>query len=251
MTLIIALIVPLIFGFLAKVMPYKASPSIVQQDFGSLKNKYQKWEFLSIIILFIFIPATTYVFRELFTSLYHLLSEKDEQIVFKIDPDKNLWFLPACILSFALIGYPMNFVYKIMLGNNYDDYLIFTNLKHGFDGMRVLRYISITFGILTTIILVLMSDYSIKIYPDKIIQDDFITLGQNTYGFNQIKSISFVQNIETKQGLEPDPYYVIKYNDNRYWNTNTGLKGTSRLKEITHFLSIKSNKPIDTLISLP
>jgi hypothetical protein len=247
MTWTIALIVPLILGILAKIMPYKAPHYVGNQDFALLKAQYQKWEFFSIVILFTILPAMTYAFGKLFVSMYHLFSDGDPNIVFNIVPNHLMWCLPGCILAFALIGYPLDFIYRFILRDRYEDYLIFTNLKHGFDGMRLLRPLSWILGTVAIILIILMSDYSIKIYPDKLIQNDFVGFDKKTYQFDQIKSISFIQNLKTEKGLEPNPYYLIRFNDNSFWNTNTGIKDTKKLVETVEFLARKSNKYIDTL----
>lgn len=249
MTWTVSLIAPIILGLLTLLFPFKALENKNNLDFATLKERYQKWELFALIPLFLFLPLMTYLFGTLLANFYTLVLTKSSDTIFQVIPEQDMWYVPAGILSFGLIGFPMTFIYQLILEDRYEEYTYYTNLKHGFDGLKVFKPMAWILGIAATILLLLMTDYSIKVKDNKIILNDFATFTDKIYDFNQIKSIDFVENTITqdKQTLTPNPHYYIRFNDNNYWNTQMGLKNEIELEAIMKFLAHKSNLKIDTV----
>lgn len=248
MTWTIAFIVLFILGLLAMLFPYRPTVSNASISFATLQSKYQKWETFALVPLFIFLPLMTFLFGQLFSVLFDLTVEKEMDIIYNILPEKFIWYVPAGILSFGLIGFPMTATYKLILGEEkYQEYTLFTNIKHGFDGMKVFRPMAWIFGIVATIGVFLLTDYSIKISDNKIMINRFMSLSSQTYSYNQINSIHFVEMVQDKNGGTSNPHYYVKFADNSAWNTFNGLHDENRQREIIEFLSNKSEIKIDTL----
>ena len=244
----VAVIVPLVLAMLARAFPYKPVEVYGSANLKELGKKYQKWELFGLLLFFILLPSITYLFGRLFLILSTALSSHQANSVFLILPNSYMWFVPAACFAFAIIIFPMNFIYRLILKERYDEYLHFTNLKHGFDGMRIYRPIAWLFGLLATALVFLMSDYSVEVTDKTIILDDFLTTEKKNYTFDQIKSINYVENTISKdqQTVSPNPHYYLKFNDGNYWNTMSGLTDEAKQHEIMQYLSQKSNQKIDT-----
>jgi hypothetical protein len=249
MTWTVSLIVPLVLGLLAKIFPYKTPECTGQLDFETLSKQYQKWEFFALIPLFTFLPLMTFLFGRTFEVLYNFVLIKPIDSVFTVLPHEFMWFVPAGILSFALVGFPMTLVFRLLLKDRYEEYTLFTNLKHGFDGMKIFIPMAWVLGTVATVILFLMTDYFIAINDKGIVMNEFSTLSEKKYSYTEIESINYVKNTISKDKLTvtPYPHYYIKFSDGDYWNTRTGLVDEMNQKDIVNYIAIKSKKKIDTL----
>lgn len=239
-----------VFILLANAFPYKPTKTFAIDDFKVLQKQYAKWEFFGIVPLFMLIPSLVYGFGSFFLWMNSPPQESADSI-FLIAPNLYMWFVPATFLAFAVIVFPITSIYRLLLGDRYDEYLHYTNLKHGFDGMRIYRPMAWVFGIAAIASTYLMLDYTIEITSKKIILNDFIKTKEKSYDFKQVKSINYVLNSMSKdKTLTPNPHYYVTFIDGNYWNTMSGLSDEANQSRIIKYLAEKSENTIDTVAYL-
>lgn len=205
----VAVIVPIILAILARAFPYKPVGVYGMTNLKVLSKKYQKWELFGLLLFFILIPLIVYLSGALFLNLNKALSSNYANSVFFILPNSYMWFVPSAFFAFAIIIFPMNFIYRLILKDDYEEYLHFTNMKHGFDGMKIYRPMVWVLGLLATIAVFLMSDYTIEITDKRITLNDFFTTEKKSYDFKQIESINFVENSISKDKKNLVPIHII------------------------------------------
>jgi len=242
------IVVTVIFILLANIFPYQPGQTFVVSNLKVLQKQYAKWEFFAVIPFFILMASMVYGFGNLFFWM-NSTPEKSKALHFLITPNLYMWFAPATCLAFAIIAFPMSFIFRLLLRERYDEYLHYTNLKHGFDGVKIYRPIALMFGLFAIVSIFLMSDYTVEISKKQIILNDFLTTGEKEYDFKGIKSIFFVENTISKdqKAISPYPHYYVKFIDGNYWNTLSGLNTEFQQDEIMKYLSEKSNLKIDTV----
>ncbi|SOD19804.1 hypothetical protein [Pedobacter xixiisoli] len=238
----------LVFLLLANLFPYKPKQTFFGGNFKVLQKEYAIWEALAIVPFFIFMAAIIYSFGSFFLWM-NSSPEKSEDLIFSIVPNLYMWFVPATFLAFAVIIFPMTAIYRLILRDRYDEYLHYTNLKHGFDGMRIYRPIAWIFGLASIVSLFLMSDYKIEITEKQIVLNDFLTTEKKSYAFRQIKNIYYVENTISKdqKKISPYPHYYVKFIDGNYWNTMSSLNDDDQQNQIMKYLAQKSKNTIDTV----
>lgn len=244
----IDIILPLVLGLCIWLFPYKAPKTLSKQHFGTLHSKYKKWDSIGLLFLFILVPSMTWLFGELFLIINSLALSKKPGLIYEVVPDLMWWCIPALILSFGLVTFPMMFFYKSLLEDKYEEYMSYSNMKNGFDGMRVSHSIALALGILSAAILLFISDYTIEIYKDKLVINDLTSISKNnSYNFSQIQSINFVQNIKTSTKITPCPHFLILFTDGNSWNTNSELNDETNQAAIIKILTSGSHQKIKTL----
>lgn len=241
-------IIVLVLFLLAKIVPHKHKVDSLEVDFITLRKKYKKWDILSIILLFILMPGMTYLLGLLFSTLYYSPENENPEIIYHIATSRLMWFMPGLLLSFALIRFPMTFIYKLILKEDYNQFMLYSDLKTGADGMKIMNYISWISGLGSVILLVLLSDYSVDIYKEKIVLNDFLTFSNKSYSFSEIQSINYIQPINPNTGESEKTSYFIRFKDNGHWDTARGLEDdNNRQEEIINYLSEKTKLKINAV----
>ncbi len=240
--------VGLVLLLLAKIFPYKPKQVFTTGNFYILRRQYAKWEFFGVVLFFMLTPSLIYGFGSLFFWM-NALPEKKLSLDFLILPNLYLWFVPAIFLTLAIIILPITLIYRLLLRDRYDEYLHYTNLKSGIDGKKIFKFFSWILAICAIGSIFLMSDYSIEISNKQIVLNDFFTTDKKAYDFKQVSSISFVENVISKdqKKISPNPHYYVKFKDGNYWNTTKGLNDEVQQDKIMKYLAQKSNRKIDTV----
>lgn len=249
------IVAAILLGALPLLFPYKPTKAETQFSFADLKRKYQKWEWFGLIPLFIFWPLMTWGFGHLLQYLMQWEADDNPRIKYQLFIDRDMWYIPALFMATSLLYFPIRLAYRIVLTQTeYAEYTLFTNLKHGYDGMKVFRPMAWVAGGIAVVVIFFMSDYYVKIWNFKIETNDFKGTGVKEYNFKQVKKITYVEYTRSgKEGnvLTEDPHYHILFTDGNLWDTSTGLHDMKRQPEIVDFLSNRANIHIDTLWTDP
>jgi len=252
MTLLIYPITALVIFLLAKFVPLKLPVNHSEIDFPALKNKYQKWDMLSLILILILIPLMTYLIGLLFSTIFYSPENSESQVLYHIGTSRLMWYMPALVLAFGFVKLPMTFIYKVILKENFDEFILYSDLKTGADGMKIFNYMMWISGIGAIVLMMLLSDYSVNIYKEKIVLNDFLTFTDKTYSFSEIKSINYIQPLNPNTGEPQTPSYFIKFNDDGHWDTSRGLEDdNNRQEEIINYLAEKTKLKVNVLSSNP
>jgi len=245
-------IILFVLFLLSKIFPYKKAEGGLNADFGTLQKKYQKWDLFSAFLVIILIPVTTYLLGSLFSIIFYSSESSNSEIIYHIGTSRLMWFMPALILSFGLLRVPMTLIYKSIFKSDYNQFMLYSDLKTGIDGMRVLNYMTWISGLGAVLFLVLLSDYSVDIYKEKIVLNDFLTFSDKSYSFSEIQSINYIKPLNPNTGEPEKSSYFIKFKDGEHWDTARGLEDdNNRQNEIIKFLSEKSKLNINELQKNP
>jgi hypothetical protein len=137
----IELAISIIFILLPIFFPYKRPQKYAQVNFEYLRKQYAKWEFFAVIPLFSYIGLIGYFLGNLLIFLSENTQLKDSSL-FHFYPNQFLWYGIAGIFAFGLVAMPMDITYRFLLRERYEEYLLYTNMKHRFDGRIIIRPLS-------------------------------------------------------------------------------------------------------------
>lgn len=239
-------------SILAKIFPYKKPEGNLEVDINTLRGKYQIWDLFSVVLIFILIPGITYVIGSLLLIIFYSTEANEPEIIYHIGTSRLMWFMPALVLSFGLIRIPMTLIYKLIFKKEYNQFMLYSDLKTGIDGMRLLNYMTWIAGIGSVLLLILLSDYSVDIYKEKIVLNDFLTFSDKSYSFSEIESINYIQPVNPNTQQPEKESYFIRFKDGGHWDTARGLEDdNNRQSEIINFLSGKTGLKIIELQKNP
>jgi hypothetical protein len=140
----IAIGVPLILRFFAKLFPYTPRDLSEQQlSFPELQKKYAKWDLAVLIPFFSFGFLGGYL---IYLGLLWILPYPVPRIGtnhYVMLPDKAFFGLPAIFLGILVGGILSDLLYRFLLGKRYGEYILYGNLKFGVDSWRVVKILAL------------------------------------------------------------------------------------------------------------
>jgi hypothetical protein len=206
----------LVFLLLPFLFPSKPKP-VKDYDKLLLVNgyKYKIYEILSLVPLFFFTGLICYVFYLLGNDVQQVYFS-GRQADFAIYPPESFWLVPGLCFGFGLIMPPMEFLYRLMLQEEYDIYTEYTNRKYGYDGYKAVRLLCIGCVAAGVVVSFLALGWYKEIIGDKMIINDFGSLKPQEYTLQQVTSVTHYQRSLNPQGVaEPEPHYKITFSDGR------------------------------------
>jgi hypothetical protein len=247
--------VPLVFYLLAKLFPFK--PGALPKESVSLdvlRNKYSKWDRVVLIPFFAFSGLGGYlIFQGLIWIFHHSLPQNQENRYFML-PDQYFFALPALFLSILLSVFPIDLLYRLLLKENYAEYVLYGNMRFGIDGWKVIRHMSILVVVPPMICAALAIDCYARFTDDQLITNRYWGFGEIAHNYSQItriKSVKFVENLRGE--IIENPYHVVYFNDGSSWSTRNTFYSADqdlklsdeREKQILIFVAEKCGKQIE------
>lgn len=205
--------VPLVFGLLKWTMPYKERTNIDELKLAENAKKYSKYELFSILPLFVYLIIVPYLFYLLGANLFFNLGNDANTIHF-YTVDKAFWPVVGLFFAFGTIMSPMNKLYEILLGEEYDLYLEYANRKHGFDAMRFWQPFSYLLILSGGVVMFLGLNTHFTVTEDKIIVNPFFALNPVETSFSEVERIVLYQKAKAPNGaIKKNEHYVIYKKD--------------------------------------
>jgi len=214
----------LFFLGMALLFPHREKP-VKDYDKLILLNgyKYKIYEIFSIVPLFFFISVICYVFYLLGNDVQEVYFGGREAD-FAIYPPDAFWLVPGIFFGFGLIIPPMELLYRLMLQEEYDAYIEYTNRKHGIDDYKVVRVMCLGSVVAGVVLSVLGLGWYKEIKGDRLIIDDFDSIGPQEYRAQDITAIThFDKYIKSAGVAEERPHYKIVFSDGRVWDTSSNF----------------------------
>ena len=208
-TFLPAIAVPLILALLKWSMPHRERVDIDELKLAQNAKKYNRYELLSLIPLFIYIPLVAYLFYLLGTTFFST-TNKEEGVVLFYAADAMIWPVVGLCFAFGTIMLPMNKLYEFLLKEEFDLYIEYTNRKHGFDGFKVWRPFSYLMIILGGVTMCLAKNAYFKVTENKVVVNHFFSMQPVETHFYEIGRIVLYQKAKAPNGnVFNNEHYVI------------------------------------------
>jgi hypothetical protein len=244
--------VSLAFIIFQLLFPYKPKNNA---DFSLLKRnakRYNQLELWAIFWIFLFVAYIAFCVVFLGSQMQkHFFSQA---YAYLIQPTFSFWFFPGLILGFGLVGIPMEFLYKLILKNEYYLYLEFTNLKHGWDGKKIWKPFSVSLVVAGVIVFYMGLTWYVRIDNENRIEiNDLTTLKTVNYNLSDISAIIYSEKYHTKKGVEKSiAHYRIVMNDGYMYSSHEHAffslqEDHDKLKEKMEELSTNTGVTIRTI----
>jgi len=191
-------------------------------------KKYARYEAMAVIPLFVFGGLIGYGVYKLGNFIHPLLSDpNDYQFLFLTDSIS--WTMPGILLAFGLIVIPLKFCYKLILKDEYDLYIEWTNKKHGYDGMKIMRPISFILTFIGLVSFGLLLNVSVKATDDAITVNRFFDVNGTTYPIKDIDKIVYYDESEAPNGdYNEDDITAFYIDENEIWRSDLAFLNDRR-----------------------
>jgi hypothetical protein len=214
-----------VFSLLQRWAPYKPPSESNLPPYEELKRKFLKWEQLSLLPLFIFAGLFTIGWERLLSFFAGLSYASLGDSVFLYTPSPYYWWLPALFLGILTAAIPLTLLFKFLLGPDYGHYVLYGNLRVGFDSQKALRLMAVIIGPVALISSLLAMNCYTKFSDGEITINRFLGVGEIIYPYSRISAIKSVRYFKAPNGdIKERPYFSIEFDDGERWTTGDGLR---------------------------
>ena len=222
---LIFFVVIAVFGLLKRWAPYKTPDEANTPPYEELKRKFWKWEQLSLLPLFIFTSLLAIAWNKLLSFFAGLSYASLGDSVFLLTPSPDYWWLPSIFLGILTATIPLVLLFKILLGPDYELYVVYGNLRVGFDTFRVIRLMAMVVGPVALVSSLLAMNCYTRFSDGGIIINRFLSVGAISYSYSRISAIKSVRHFKAPNGeIKDRPYFAIQFDDGEHWTTGDGLR---------------------------
>jgi hypothetical protein len=170
-------------------------------------------------------------------------------------PDEYFFALPALFIGILVGAIPTDLLYRLLLKERYAEYTLYGNLKTGFDGWRVVKFLALAIIIPSALLACLAMDCYARFTDDRMITNRFWGIGESARAYQQITRIRQVQSFKAPNGnIIERPFYVLHFNDGSIWSTknqfyrfaeDSDLDQQQREAELIIFIAGKIRKEVE------
>ena|GEM_PF-3204110 len=214
-----------VFSLLHRWAPYKPPSESNLPPYEELRRKFLKWEQIYLIPFFIFSALFAIAWERSLSFFAGLSYASLGDSVFLYTPSPDYWWLPSIFLGILTAAIPLTLLYKFLLGPDYEQYVIYGNLRVGFDSQKVVRLMAMIVGPVALIFSLLAMNCYTKFSGGEITINRFLGVGEISYQYSRISGIKSVRYFKAPNGdIKERPYFSIEFDGGERWTTGDGLR---------------------------
>ena len=240
---------PLVLWLSQRLVPYTPPPGVHPYMLHVLRPIYARWDKISLVLAFVFIPLLAYTFYEILVALAKLQMRQFDSAPYVLSPFWVMWAIPAGFLAILAANVPLVLILNHFLQDKVAEYLVYLNLSYGYDTQRLGKIVFNIVGLLSAIFLLLAYDSYVVFDNSEIIISEFFSLSDERYHYTDIRAIE-VERIAPHGNLSRvETHYVIAFKNGKRWYSRLSPieSEDGRLRSAMEFVSSKSGVPIPDL----
>jgi hypothetical protein len=238
----------LVFALLRRLEPYRPpadnDPTLSLEE---LDERYGAWLKLSLIPTVLFTAALTglwYLFFRLLQVVAHVPIPPSRYFLF---PPAAFWLIPSFFLGLVCTVWPLQWLYRFLLGKRYAEFIHYTGMRDGFDGRKFFRWMALAIFLVAFGLLPFALDCYTRFTDESMFINPFWSFGEREYPYSEVAEVRAVAAFIAPNGNRVEsPHFEIAFRDGYVWSTRQGLRDSDPEKDgvIVRFVSSKSGKPI-------
>ena len=250
-SIMFAISIPILFMLYKQLYPAGNQPQnaiYAPRVSSHLRRHYKYIETLSIIPFIVLTAVSFFPWRAAVNMYVCFLSTPIEGSNFIIRPPESVFSFLAYFLAVATGAYLTILTIKFLLKNRYEEFIMYVNIKLGFNNLKVVRNCTLVFYSFSLIFIMLCQNNYIAFTDKHIVVSDFFQIGQKEYSYSQIKNIeAFQYSQKSKLKIVKKTYFKIEFNDGYIWMNSAGLHRPRPLldNKAIRFAASRSNKEIN------
>jgi hypothetical protein len=239
-----------VLGYMAlarRYLRFEPPTHVTPQTLETLSRRYRVWEAIAIVPLFLFIVSLGFAWDYALWAIAgrHLRSLGPSMHL--LAPPHDMWRVAALFLGILSATLPMHWLYQRLLGEGYEEYTLYTNLKYRFDTWKAFRVIAYPLGVFCVVFVVLGLDCYIRLTPQAIVINRFLGLGETRYAYGQVRELKVAQFVRAPNGnVVLRPHVVVEFTDGFRLTTNGAILDQRLERDVAalRYVARQSGKPI-------
>lgn len=192
----------------------------VERSLEDLRREYQRWELVTVLLLFAIAPLASYVWWKVLLAVSDGTGFSSDGEVFVLRPAPIAWLIPAMLLGLLSCGPSIDGIFRRLLKARYREYVAYQNLRHGFDSEAVERPFYLVFGGLAVVGVLLLADCEMAVTPQGIRWDPLFGVQERLLRYNDVVAIRTAPAFVAPNGDRVERReYVVRFSDSSGWNT--------------------------------
>ncbi|MFZ4475554.1 MAG: hypothetical protein ACOYPR_10200 [Saprospiraceae bacterium] len=243
------LFLALAIALLARFAP--ASPRHVDShlDDETLHRLNKKGTVWVLVAMFTWLPLCTFALGLALHALAQAYSSYFSPTPYSIVAELPNWCCVALVFAFATVKVPMETVVRRMTNQDTLDAInIMAARQYNYDSERGWTGVRNIFLVLGFVAFVLVSDYGIFVYKDRVVFNDLITpFQERSYALTDVSHLEHAAKLQHKNGSSSDfPVYILSMRDGTEWKSNFNDYGQT--DKAMQYLSVIAGVQVDSVL---
>jgi hypothetical protein len=239
----VSFLLPIFLASMKKLFPYDGNKTL-NDNIADLELKYKKWESFSSIPILLFTVIGTLLAYSISIYLaeeYHNFL-KPYTYIFTTEY-KIALLLPSMFLGILASVVPTSALYKRLLKERYQEFDLYTMVKHGVDGKKLIPVAFLLSLSCIVLSFLIVNTYSITL-KDRMKVNTFFKLKDTELLFSDVIKIESYYETDNKGTKAKELTYKLYFSNGYVWTNTQGLRNPK--KSDRHLIDLILNiKKID------
>jgi hypothetical protein len=202
------------FRLLARYFPFRPPPGKEGVTLAQLAPIYTRWELGSVLLLFVCAPFTIWAGKLLLARVFPPPPAPAGALYHAVG-DPAFMILPGLFLGLVLAAAPVMAGMKLLLRGRFSEYLLYGNLKVGFDATKVWGVMAVIISAGALALAAAAGPVHFTVFPDHLELRDIGYSGPRKIPYTQVATV----------GSAPDGRVELTFVDGTHWSSadNWGL----------------------------
>lgn len=236
-------------ALLARFAPAKSKHVASHLDDETLHRLNKKGTVWILVGMFTLLPLFTFLFGFAFHALSQAYNHYFSPTSYQIVADLPNWFCVAMLFAFATVKTPLeSFVRNMTNEDTLDAINIMAARQYNYDSERGWTGVRNIFLVIGFVAFVLVSDYGIFVYQDRVVLNDMITpFQERSYALTDVSHLEHAAKLQHKNGSSSDfPVYILSMRDGTEWKSNFNDYGQT--DKAMQYLSVIAGVQVDSVL---
>lgn len=240
----------LLTAALAWAFPNKARQAHPELDAPAVQRMYAKANYYAVLGLCLWIPLCAWGLGGLLHQLASWNEASTIDTPYRISAVWQAWYCVAAIFAMGWSREAMEGAIRYFMGQRAVDVSnAISEKQYGFSVEGTWRFTRKLLSVIGILVFVLLSDYGIYVYDNRVEFNDWYSLFQKrAVPLEQLKSIEYERDVKREKAiLPPDPVYILQFQDGRNWRSN--FNDFRQVAPVMNALSRQTGIAIDTVFA--
>ncbi len=238
------------FELFRRLFPFKPTEDELKR-YPRLQDTYKPFTILEVIPFFAFAGGAWYLWYHAFLALEARHIERLGPRVALIVPTVYYWMLLSLFLGIISSAPLLHLFYKSLLRGRYADYVLYNNMRAGFDTWKLVRGLAVLIVIPALGFALLGMDTYMKVTDSGIVVNRFWSFDEQRYPFSSVKAVKSASHFRAMNGKAVErPHFVVDFSDGTKWTTRDWLRETEPEQDakLAAFIAARSGKTVQPVV---
>jgi roadblock/LC7 domain-containing protein len=242
------LLMALALSLLARYAPSEPLHLVSHLDDETLQRLNRKGTVWVLVAMFTWLPLCTFVLGLALHALAQAYNNYFSPTPYSIVAELPNWFCVALVFAFATVKVPIETVVRRMTNQDTLDAInVMAARQYNYNSERAWIGVRNIFLAIGFVAFVLVSDYGIFVYKDRIVFNDMITpFQERSYPLTDVSHLEHAAQLLNKNGSSTDfPVYILSMRNGTEWKSNFNDYGQT--DKAMQYLSVTAGVKVDSV----